>query len=317
MRSLTFAGWYQLSLLLLLMLAFAGTVNAAADAKDLHPPKDGYTQLIDLDDGSTLNGRILEVNEDEVTIESSIGKVTILSSKILQIREVPITDIRGGVYWFPNPNRTRLYLGPTARMTPKGTGSFSSVYVFFPSATYGLTNNVTLSGGMSLFPGLGIDEQLFYFIPKVGVGAAKNLSVAASALITILPEWADAGEEIDTDGDGWTDETIEETVTVGILFGVATYGTDDKSVTFGLGFGYADEEIADKPAVLFGGEYRVARRLSLVSENWVMPGVEPLLISYGVRFFGEGIAVDLAFINVASEDFVPIGIPYVGFTWNY
>lgn len=316
MRSTSIAGWCRLSLLLALTLAFAGTVNGAVDIEDLHPPKDGYTQLIGLEDGSTLNGKILEVTGDQVTVESSVGKVTISAARIKEIREVPLSDIRGGSYWFPNPNRTRLYLGPTARMTPKGEGSISSVYLFFPSVTYGLTDNISVAGGISLFPGVDFDDQLLYFTPKVGIGATKDLSFAVSALITVVPEWGvDDDEE---DGvDISVDEDVEEPFAVGIVFGVATYGTDDKSVTFGLGYGYADEDFADKPAVIFGGEYRVARRMSLVTENWVLPGVEPVIISYGVRFFGEGLAVDLAFINVASEDFVPVGIPYVGFTWNY
>ena len=41
------------------------------------------------------------------------------------------------------------------------------------------------------------------------------------------------------------------------------------------------------------------------------------MVSYGVRLFGEGLAVDMAFINVASEDAIFPGLPYVGFTWNF
>ena len=200
--------------------------------------------------------------------------------------------MRNGAYWFPNPNRTRMYVGPTARMPEPGTGYFSDIYIFFPSVTYGITKNFSMSGGVSIFP-TGMDNQIFYFMPKIGLSTSERMSVAASALITVIPDWMD--------------DDFDQPRVLGIVFGVGTYGTDNTSITAGLGFGYIEEDFGDKPAVLLGGEHRVARRMALVTENWVLPGVDPAIISYGVRFFGEGMAIDLAFLNVASEDAISLG----------
>jgi len=231
-----------------------------------------------------------------------MGEMTIAKAKIREVKEVPVSSMKGGQYWFPNPNRTRLYLGPTGRMLKKGEGYFTDFYVFFPGVAFGVTDNITLGGGVSLIPGLDVDHQLFYFTPKVGFKPSENLDLAASLIMVRVP-----GGDLDVDKPKF----------VGVLFGTGTIGNDANSLTFGVGFGYADTELADKPAVNLGGELRIARRLSLVSENWVFPEVDNPLISYGVRFFGENLAVDLALFNVLGEDAIFPGVPFIDFVWNF
>ena len=102
-----------------------------------------------------------------------------------------------------------------------------------------------------------------------------------------------------------------------IIFGTATFGTEDLSLTGGLGFGYVDDEIGDKPAVLVGGEWRFARRASIVTENWIFPGVDDALISYGLRFFGESLSADLGLFTTTEDDAPIPGIPLVSFTYNF
>ncbi|MCZ6819631.1 MAG: hypothetical protein O7G31_09090, partial [Calditrichaeota bacterium] len=69
--------------------------------------------------------------------------------------------------------------------------------------------------------------------------------------------------------------------------------------------------------IMLGFERRTSRRTAFVSENWIFPGVDNPLISYGFRFFGEKIAVDLAFVNILGEDAIFPGIPYVDFIYNF
>ncbi len=57
--------------------------------------------------------------------------------------------------------------------------------------------------------------------------------------------------------------------------------------------------------------------MALVSENWIFPGVDVPVVSYGFRFFGEKMAVDLALFNVLDDDAIFPGIPYVDFVWNF
>jgi hypothetical protein len=285
--------------IILLATNVSGRVHKEVEDK-LRIPDSNRIQIITTVGGSTIIGRIVEIGEGEVKFETELGIQKIPIVKIKEIKEAPTSSIRDGKYWFPNPNATRLYFAPTGRMLKQGQGYFSDYYLFFPGVAWGITDNFAFGVGMSLFPGLGLDEQVFYFTPKVGIGASKDLSFAVGALIVKIPDW---------DGD--------DSPTVGILYGVGTYGTTDASITGGLGYGFADDELADKPMVLFGAEFRMARRAAFVTENWVIPEVEDVVISYGFRFFGEALSVDLALVNVASSDAIFPGVPYVDFVFNF
>ena len=287
----------------ILALVAASVVVAGDVSSMLRVPEADKTQIITLRDGSTLMGRIKEVGTGIVVFSSQLGDVNIEISKIADIKEIPNSSLRGGRYWFPNPNRTRLYFAPTGRMLKAGQGYFSDIYLFFPSAGLGVTDFFSIGCGISLFPGADISEQLVYINPKVGFMPSEKMALSISTLLIRVP---------DTDDDDSSDPT-----TVGILFGTATLGNDDNGLTAGLGYGYADGEMADKPAVLLGGEWRFARRASFVSENWMFPGIDEPLISYGIRFFGEKLSVDLALFNILSEDALFPGVPYVDFVWNF
>ncbi len=287
----------------LMVLTVVNTAYSSAPEdimQQLKLPDAGNTQIITLKDGSSLVGQITHVGESEIKFSTELGEVTIEIDKITEIKEVPVSSFREGKYWFPDPNRTRLYFAPTARMLSAGEGYFSDYYLFFPGVAVGITDNITIGGGVSLFPFLEFGEQLFYFTPKVGLSAGKQVSLAAGALVVRIPD------------DDWDDPVF-----VGILYGVGTVGSEDNSLSIGIGYGFAGDELADKPAVMIGGSSRVARRIALVTESWIIPGVDEPLISYGVRFFGEGVSVDLAFVNILGEHAMFPGIPYMTFVWNF
>ena len=273
----------------------------AQHIKNLAVPDSIHTQILVLKDGSRLIGRIVEIGESEIQFETSLGKLTILRSKIRDVEVIPSSSIKNGTYWLPNPNNTRLYFGPTARNLKKGEGYFADYFFLFPGIAYGVTDNITIGGGMSIIPGIDISDQLFYFTPKIGGEISKNLNVAIGALIVTVPDSLD-------------DDVPN---TAGIFYTVGTYGTPDASVTAGIGYGYVEDEFADRPMVMVGGEKRLSRRISFVTENWMVPGVDNLIISYGVRFFGESLSVDLALVNILGEDSVFPGVPYIDFVYNF
>lgn len=298
-----------LTFIYLLSIVLIGTGLAVADniRDKLKIPEPGNTQIITLNDGSSLRGEIIEVGENEIKFKSDLGEMTIDIDKITEIKEVSQSSFKGGKYWFPNPNRTRLYFSPTARCLEQGNGYFSSWYLFFPGVTYAITDNISLGGGFSIFPGLDIpNEQFLYLTPKVGISTGGSLDFAVSALVVFLPP--DIEDEDDED---------QVPDFFGLLYGLTTIGSDNHSLTLGLGYGYAEDEFGDKPAVIVGGETRVSRRMSLVAESWILPGVDEPLIAYGTRFFGEGLAVDLAFLTLIGEDGIFPGIPYLGFVYNF
>ena len=292
-----------LCLIALLNFAVAFTASNAKDKaiapKDLCLPDSTQIQILYLKDGSTFNGRIIEIREREILFDSGYGLLTIPLNEIDKISLVLSKAMVGGKYWFPNPNQTRLFFAPTGRMLKRGEGYFSDYYLFFPGIAVGLTDNITLGGGMSIFPGLSLDEQLFFFTPKIGLKAVENINFATGALIISIP----------TDDD-------EDISPIGILYGVGTFGSPITSLTFGLGYGFAGDELADSPIVMLGGEARLFRRVSLVSENWFIPGLDRPLISYGFRFMGEALSVDLALAGVFDDNEF-FFLPYLDFVYNF
>ncbi len=265
--------------------------------EDMKIPEADNIQIITLNDGSTLVGRITKIIHNEIKFQSDLGEMTISIDKIMEIKEVEDESFREGKYWFPNPNRTRLYIAPTGRMLNKGQGYIYDTWLFLVGAAYGLTDNITISGGISIFPGLSLNEQLIIVSPKIGINSDGPIEFAVGGMFITVP--------------------VDDPVTVGIINAMGTIGSDDKSLTLGLGYGYADGKLGDKPAVILGGEWRFTRKISFVSENWMLPGVNDAIISYGLRFFGEKFSADIAFANILDEDAVFPGIPYVGLVWNF
>ena len=290
--------------LCLTIISFStAAIYAQEDAeikKSLKIPDSKHVQILTLKDGSNLIGRIIEVGEHEIEFKSDVGILAISIEKIKKITEVPESLIKKGKYWFPNPNATRLFFAPTARMLKKGEGYLADYYLFFPMVAYGITDNISLGGGMSIFPGGGLDKQMFYFTPKVGLKATENINFAAGALLVKIPDFDN-----------------DDSPLVGILYGVGTIGTPELSITAGLGYGFVGRDFAEKPMVMVGGEARLSRRLSFVTENWIFPGVDQPLISYGLRLFGEKLSVDLGLINTIGEDMIFPGLPYIDFVFNF
>ena len=264
-------------------------------------PDSNQIQILKTKDGSQLIGRIVEIRETEIQFEMEFGEMTIPISRIEDITNTEETSVKGGKYWFPNPNQTRLYFSPTGRMLKKGQGFFADIYVLFPGFAYGVTDNISIGGGMSLVPGVGIENQIFYFTPKIGLVASETINLAVGALILAIPDFDDESDS----------------PFVGSFYGVGTFGPPDHSFTIGLGYGFVEGDLANKPMFFFGADLRMSRRIAFVTENFIFPEVDDPVISYGLRFFGEKLCVDLSFFNPLSDEAIFPGFPYIDFVVNF
>ena len=164
-------------LLSVISVIFGIKDNYAQIAETLHVPDSGYVQILKCNDGSTLYGRITAIYDEEIEFTTDLETLKIKITNIKSIEDVPQSSFRNGKYWFPNPNNTRLYIGPKGRMLKKGTGYFQVIYLVYAGFAIGLTNNITLVGGASMFPGA------FYFTHKVGFKATETFDMAVGALI--------------------------------------------------------------------------------------------------------------------------------------
>jgi len=249
-----------------------------------------------LTDGSEIVGTI--VKEDSALVEfQSVSRIK-MSVPRSQIKAIaPVAgNIVGGEFRRSDPNYTRLFFAPTGRALKNGQGYFSAYEIFFPFIAVGIGDVVTLAGGISLLP--GASSQIFYFAPKITPLHVQNFDLSAGVLYI---------NALGSDFSGG-----------GIVYGVGTYGSSDHALTVGLGWGFAGGEIANKPILLLGGEIRLSNSIKLISENWIPPGTDLVVYSFGFRFFGENVAADLGFIRPSKMETSGFPfIPWLGFAYNF
>lgn len=249
------------------------------------------TQVIELSDGSTLYGRIVDIRDDAIVFESIIGQFTINRPSVQSVKTIQKSSLRKGKVWFENPHATRLYLGPTGHTLRAGEGYFQSTYIFFIGGAYGFTDHVSVAAGGSIFPGTA--EQVFYLAPKAGGALNKKLHVAIGGTVMKIPE----------EGDSF-----------GSLYGVGTYGSRDDNISLGINVGFGSGEVSKEPIVMVGIQQRMSRRTSFVSENWFVPRNGEGVLSLGIRFFNETLAADLGFWRPFKAEWEGFPfIPYVDF----
>ncbi|MGA1414530.1 MAG: hypothetical protein ACO323_05740, partial [Candidatus Kapaibacteriota bacterium] len=256
------------------------------------------------DAGITYVGSIVDRNQRELTILTDAGtKITVSLSSVQDIRVIPKSQIHDGEYWYPNPNDSRYLFAPSAFNLKKGEGYYQNTYLFINTFNYGITDNFSMGLGfefISTFASLGASDfdPIYFLTPKYSTQVSENVRVGVGVLYG----------KVSDDIGGF-----------GVGYGLVTYGNPEHNATLGLGFGFFDGEFSGEPVITLSGMTRLSRRISLVTENWFFPAdVYRGIISYGIRFFGETMSVDLALVNndEFSEVF-PIGIPYVDFVVKF
>lgn len=288
------------------MLATFASANCLSAQETREPPRiDSLrTHILRTRDGSSLVGRLVSMTPDSVRFESNGVLFSLARADVTDIRAITREATTNERYRFPDPNRTRLFFAPTARMLNPGEGYFSDTYLLLLGVAGGVTSNFTLGGGLSIIPSTNPQNNVFYLAPKVGLVEQPNFALAAGALIGF------AGFE----GLETRDRNF------GILYGVSSFGSSDSHLDVGAGWGYAGGRVSGDPAIMLGGATRVSERVSFLTENYFVPSVsDNAVISYGVRLFGEKLAVDLAFGNAVGPhtSLVFPGVPYVAVAMKF
>ena len=249
--------------------------------------------------GESFVGRVVRVAADTISLETVSGtRMEIARSRIDAVRPARGRVVRGQ-FWREDPNRTRLFFSPTGRSMPAGGGYVGVYEVFIPFVTMAVTDRIMLSGGSPFYLAFTGDvTPPVYFGPKVQVVSTPRFQGSLGSMTVYVPD--DGGD------DGF----------YSVLYGVGTVGGADRALTAGAGWGYVDGEFSPKPVVMVGGETRVSRSIKLVSENMFVPGEDGLVISGGVRFFGERLSADAGLAGFAGGD-GGCCFPLVNFVYHF
>jgi hypothetical protein len=271
-----------------------------------------------LKDGGRLVGTIVAEDEAAITQKTGTGlELRLVRDAIASVEHGKRVD--GGAGLPPaDPNDTRLMFSPTGRPLGKGDGYVSNHYVIFPGFGYGLTKNLGIGGGFSTIPGVGFGEQVFYFTAQAGWRVSEKAAFSFGGAYAANPPGVD-----------------DEDPAVAVAYGVTTFGRPERSLTLGVALASLREEEyrydsdgfilgsttswQSEPIVIAGGSVRVARRLALVTENWLRVS-EPLSESayaLSLRFFSDRISVDAGFVIVREAVAEGFPIPWLSFSYHF
>jgi len=260
------------------------------------PPVDTAVVVLQLSDGTAVTGQVVATSDSSCTVATAAGlRIVVPRRALTSWRVVAAAPVVLGRFGRRDPARSRLFMAPTARTLPRGEGYVGDYYVLFGVVGYGITDHIMLSGGMSLIPGLALDQQLLYLAPKINLVQTPTFNLAAGALYMRL-DWSDLVN-------AWG----------GVGYAAATFGSEDGAFTLGLGWPFASGGTTRSPWVMAGGEQRVSRGLKLLVEGWKFPGSNEVPVVGGVRFIDEKVAVDLGLVQVVGADFHGV-VPWVDFS---
>lgn len=250
---------------------------------------------IETQKGETYYGRIVSRENNQIVLILEDGvQITIPENQVKEIRKIDQSQIRKGSYWRPMPHYTNYYFANSAFMLEKGEGYYSNAYIFFNSLNYGITDWLTVGGGLEIISTFASETPaLGYFRIKAGRQLTDKVRLSGGLL---------------------TFTTSELDQSASLLFSSLTLGRKEKQTTLGLGYNLFDGG-GQTIALNFSHMRRYSKRTAFVTENWIFTGSDSFnIFTYGLRFFGPRLSVDLAFLNNAEIiEFIPIGIPYVGF----
>jgi hypothetical protein len=269
------------------------------------------TVAVKSQEGMTYYGKLKDNTNDTITIVTTdLGAIRIPYARIKSISPVVL---KSGKYWFPTPLPGRYLFAPSAFTLKAGEGYYQNTGIALNSFNVGVTNWMSFGGGIEFFTTIGSISAgdfspTFYVTPKIGFEVAKDLRLGAGILyLQIL------GSEFK----------------LANFYGVVTYGNADYNISTGIGWGYGqfEDEVGswqEKPMITLCGTARMSKKLAFVSENWFIPNADESgtgyypIFSYGLRFMGESISVDFAFLNNKDiADFLFIGVPFVAFTVKF
>lgn len=280
--------------LALLALLLAGRPAATQEVPGLQIPEDTtVVQAMELVDGSVVYGRVIAVGPP-VRFRLTGGQILTLDPQ--EIRRIRVSEgvVVDGQVWDPDPNPTRLFFAPTARSTPAGSGYISVYELVIPFLSISLTDRFSIAGGTPLIGGFE-GERPFWLAPKLQVLNRERTQVAVGI-------WTISTGEIDDD-------------LFSLLFAAGTFGSPDRALTLGIGYGMEGRDLASSPLLMAGVENRVSRRVKLVSENWIFPDGFGFL-SLGPRFMGDRLSADLG-VALAFGDDDTFFFPLVNFVYSW
>lgn len=261
--------------------------------------QDSIKFQVETKDGNDYVGIILEQTNEAIRIKTDkLGEISIPLIEVKKISQLSAFKVKDGTYWLENPQSTRYFWAPNGYSLKKGEGYYQNVWIMFNQAVYGFTDH--FSGGIGVMP-------LFLF-----GGAATPVWITAKFSVPVVNDKVNLGV-------GALAGTVigEENTGFGILYGISTFGSRDKNINIGLGWGFAGGQMAKNPTVNIGGMIRTGARGYIITENYFVGTPEEFIVftSLGGRRIIKHAGLDFGlWIPIGADIGSFVAIPWLGFT---
>lgn len=279
---------------IIFLFLFALTLTFTANSQTT---SDSTLVNIETKDGNEFMGQIVHEDSVKVVLKTEkLGEISIPKMDIKRIKTVEIQQIKKGKYWFPNPQSTRYFWSPNGYGLRKGEGYYQNIWVLWNQFAYGLTDNFSIGGGVIPIFLFGGPTPVFatakFSIPVVD----KKVNLAAGAIVGTVAGESETG--------------------FGILYGLATLGSPDANVTFGMGYGFAGGEMASSPTININGLLRISKRGYIITENYILSGGGDNIVitSIGGRSIFNKVALDYGLVIPFAGYGIEFAVPWLGFS---
>ncbi len=275
---------------------------------------------VTVDRGGVLVGELVSADVDEVVVivegvERRYPRARVRSVEVLDSAGAtaaaspharPPAPSRSPRHWAWDPEGTRTFYAPTARMRARGEVVLSQRELVFTELELGITDHLSVEAGVMwpLFNDLAGGPVALGAL-KVGAPVGRDVSLAAEVRAGAVGPLRLGGL---------------------LASGVVTFGAPRASVTFSAGkpLVFADSALGRVEALFtFAGQLELRPHVRLLTEHWVQPdfraGSYSSLDAVGVRLFGEQLAVDVGAVWALArpgQAFSPVPWPWLAVSWR-
>ncbi len=279
------------TIFLLVSLSFKGYGQESPDTTRVY--------RIETRDGNIYTGHILKEDSSGVILKTEkLGELTIQRGDIRSKTELEDTQKKGDEYWLPNPQSSRYFWAPNGYGLKKNEGWYQNIWIFYNQYSYGFTDNFSCGVGLIPLFLFGGTSTPVWIVPKFSIPVSKNrFNLGTGALLATV-----IGEETDV---------------FGLLYGTATLGSRDNNLSFGMAYGFFDDDWAEVPVFNLSGMKRIGPRGYLISENYFITVDQEtgVLFSVGGRTIIRNIGLDYSLWIPAFPDMGTfVALPFLGIT---
>jgi hypothetical protein len=221
----------------------------------------------------------------------------------------------------PNRNRSRYLFASTAFTLEPGQVTLSQTQVFATLVEVGISDSFSFQLGTS--------------VPAFFLGGDGINGYAAVKAATAFHKWVHAALELKLLALGlWTHQGPSTAVpAAGVVAVTVTIGSEDLNLTISGGptFNFAqlsskDGQVIGLPLATLSGFVRVHTNVGLVTENWIIPNVDPkghwfAADALAARIFFDRFAVDLGIMLMPTQFViaspVPAVLPWLNFSYHF